>query len=88
MLVPMQSPDGLARVDLDAAKVVRRTSFPRDVCALPHAVRVAKDARAYLVCEGDHRGPGTVLEIDPSTLEVKKKWTVGIYPDGLAFGDE
>lgn len=88
LLVPMQSPDGLARVDLDAAKVVRRTSFPRDVCALPHVVRIAKDARAYLVCEGDHRGPGTVLEIDPSTLDVKKKWTVGITPDGLAFGDE
>jgi DNA-binding beta-propeller fold protein YncE len=88
LLVPMQSPDGLARVDLSGPKIERRTSFPKDVCSLPHVMRIAKDGRAYLVCEGDHRAPGTVLEIDPGSLSVKKKWTVGAYPDGLAFGEE
>jgi DNA-binding beta-propeller fold protein YncE len=88
LLIPMQSPDGLARVDLDHAKVERRRSFERAQCGLPHVVRIAKDGRAYLVCEGDHRAPGTVLEIDPVSLDVKKQWTVGAYPDGLAFGDE
>ncbi len=88
LLVPMQSPDGLARLDMDKFKIDRRRSFDRAQCALPHVVRVAKDGRAYLVCEGDHRAPGTVLEIDPVTLDVKKQWTVGAYPDGLAFGDE
>lgn len=88
LLVPMQSPDGLARVDLETAKVVRRTSFPKEQCTLPHAARVAKDKRAYIVCEGDHRGPGSVLEVDAETLKVKKEWKVGIYPDGVAFGEE
>jgi DNA-binding beta-propeller fold protein YncE len=88
VLVPTQSPDGLARVDIATAKVERRTSFPKEQCALPHAVRMAKDGRVYLVCEGDHRGPGSVLEIDPATLKVNKEWKVGIYPDGVAFGDE
>lgn len=88
LLVPTQSPDGLVRIDLDKAKIERRTSFPREQCALPHVVRVAKDGRVYLVCEGDHRGAGSVLEIDPETLGVKKSWKVGVYPDGLAFGDE
>jgi DNA-binding beta-propeller fold protein YncE len=88
LLVPTQSPDGLVRVDLENAKVERRTSFPREQCALPHVVRVAKDGRVYLVCEGDHRSPGSVLEIDPATLDVKKRWVVGVYPDGLAFGDD
>lgn len=88
LLVPMQSPDGLARVDLVTAKVERRTSFPKEQCALPHVVRVAKDGRVYLVCEGDHRAPGSVLEVDPVTLGVKKEWKVGAYPDGLAFGDD
>jgi DNA-binding beta-propeller fold protein YncE len=88
LLVPMQSPDGLARIDLEHAKIERRTSFPKEQCALPHVVRVAKDGRTYLVCEGDHRAPGSVLEIDPVTLDVKKSWKVGVYPDGLAFGDE
>jgi DNA-binding beta-propeller fold protein YncE len=88
LLVPMQSPDGLARVDLDRAKIERRRSFERAECALPHVVRVARDHRVYLVCEGDHQGPGTVLELDPATLDVKRRWTVGVYPDGLAFGDD
>lgn len=88
LIVPLQSPDGLARVDLDKGKAVARASFPKDVCALPHVVRVAKDGRVYLVCEGDHVAPGTVLEIDPESLAMKKKWTVGAYPDGIAFGED
>jgi hypothetical protein len=28
--------------------------------------------RGDLVCEGDHRGPGSVLELDAETLEVKR----------------
>lgn len=88
LLVPLQSPDGVARVDIAAAKVEARTTYAKSDCTLPHVVRVAKDGRAYLVCEGDHAAPGTVLEIDPQTLAVKKKWTVGAYPDGIAFGED
>lgn len=88
LLVPTQAPDGIVRVDLARGKIDKRTSFTRDVCTLPHVVRVAKDLRVYVVCEGDHTAPGTVLEIDPASLAPKRRWTVGVYPDGLAFGDE
>jgi DNA-binding beta-propeller fold protein YncE len=88
VLVPMQSPDGLARVDLVTARVERRTSFAKEQCALPHAVRMAKDKRVYMVCEGDHRSAGSVLELDAMTLKVKREWKVGVYPDGVAFGEE
>lgn len=88
LVVPMQAPDGIARVDVDLSKVEKRMTYPKDVCALPHAVRQAKDGRVYLVCEGNHTAPGSVLEIDPVTLAMKKRWQVGVYPDGIAFGDE
>jgi len=88
LLVPTQAPDGLALVDLERGAVEKRTTFAAADCTLPHVVKVAKDGRAYLVCEGDHRGPGTVLEVDPISLATKRKWTVGAYPDGIAFGDE
>lgn len=88
LLVPMQSPDGLARVDLSTSSVTLRTSFPKGQCSLPHAVRVATDKRVYVVCEGDHRAPGSVLEIDAASLKVKHEWKVESYPDGLAFGDD
>jgi hypothetical protein len=88
LIVPLQAPDGIARVDLAAAKIEARTAYPKADCALPHVVRAAKDGRVYVVCEGDHAGPGAVLEIDAKSLELKKKWNVGVYPDGLAFGDD
>jgi DNA-binding beta-propeller fold protein YncE len=88
LLVPLQSPDGLARVDLAGARVERRVSFTKAECGLPHVVGVARDGRAYLVCEGDHQSSGAVLELDPATLDVKRRWTVGAYPDGIAFGDD
>ena len=86
LLAPLQGPDGVVRIDLDARKVERRADLGGK-CKLPHAVRVAKDGRAYVVREGDHAGPGAVVELDPATLEVKKSWTVGVYPDGLDFGE-
>jgi DNA-binding beta-propeller fold protein YncE len=87
VLVPLQSPDGIARVELDKRTIEMRASYEKAECELPHAVRVAKDGRAYVVCEGDHTRPGAVLEIDPVTLATKRRWTVGVYPDGIDFGE-
>lgn len=88
LIVPLQAPDGIARVDIAAARIEARTTYAKTDCARPHAVRAAKDGRVYVVCEGDHVAPGTVLEIDAKSLELKKKWNVGAYPDGLAFGED
>ncbi len=87
LLVPTQAPDGLARVDVARSSVTKRASLSRAECTLPHVVRVAKDGRVYLVCEGDHVRAGSVLEIDPETLTTKKRWEVGVYPDGIELGE-
>ena len=87
-IVPLQAPDGLVRIDVLHAKIEARTSLDGQGCVAPHVVRIAKDRRAYVVCEGDHVKAGAVLEIDPVTLAVKKRWEVGVYPDGIAFGEE
>jgi DNA-binding beta-propeller fold protein YncE len=86
-VVPLQGPDGIARVDLDANAVTARVATG-DACRAPHVARVAKDGRVYVVCEGDHVAPGAVVQINPKTLAITKRWTVGVYPDGLVFGDE
>jgi DNA-binding beta-propeller fold protein YncE len=85
ILVPTQAPDGLVRVDVAQGKVVGRGAITKAECALPHVVKVAKDARIYLVCEGDHTDPGAVVELDRESLAVKKRWVVGVYPDGIDF---
>jgi hypothetical protein len=74
------------RVDLTTGKIVAQVVKPPDECRAPHAFGVAR-GRVFVVCEGDHKGPGTVLEVDPSSLATRRKWTVGVYPDGLAFGE-
>ena len=87
VLVPLQSPDGLARVRVDTRAVEAKVAYEKGECELPHAVRFAKDGRAYVVCEGDHTAPGAILEVDPKTLATKRRWVVGVYPDGIDFGD-
>ncbi len=87
LLVPTQAPDGLVRVDLATAKVTGRGSLTKAECALPHVVKVAKDGRIYLVCEGNHTQSGSVLEIEREALSAKKRWEVGVYPDGIDFGE-
>ncbi|MBK6460390.1 MAG: hypothetical protein IPF92_05200 [Myxococcales bacterium] len=83
--VPLQAPDSLARVDLAAGKVTAQVVKPIDECRAPHAFALAGD-RPFVVCEGDHKTPGTVLEIDPNTLATLRRWTVGVNPDGLLVG--
>ncbi len=86
-IVPLQAPDGVAEIDIASGDIIARAPFTKDQCEAPHAVKIAKDGRAYVVCEGDHVHAGAVIELDPKTLAIKKKWTVGIYPDGIAFGE-
>lgn len=88
IIVPTQAPDGLAKVDVATAKVTSRGALTKAECALPHVVKVAKDGRVFLVCEGDHVAPGSVVELDRESLAVKKRWQVGVYPDGIALPDE
>lgn len=87
LLVPTQAPDGLVRVDIEKAAVTGRGTLTKAECSLPHVVKVAKDGRIYLVCEGNHTQPGSVLELDRDSLAPKKRWNVGVYPDGIDFGE-
>jgi DNA-binding beta-propeller fold protein YncE len=87
MIAPLQAPDAVARIDVERGTVDARVPLDSHVCLSPHAARRAKDGRVYVVCEGDHASPGAVVEIDPSSLAVKRRWQVGVYPDGIAFGE-
>ncbi len=87
IVVPLQGPDGIVRVDLDAGTITARVGTG-ETCPAPHVARVAKDGRLYVVCEGDHVKPGLVVQLDPATLAIRKKWTTGVYPDAVAFGDD
>jgi hypothetical protein len=87
LIQPMQGPDRLWKIDADSGVLVGESLLDPAVCEAPHVVKRAKDGRVYVVCEGNHKDPGTVIEIDPDLLYVKGRWVVGVYPDGIAFGE-
>ncbi len=84
LLVPLQMPSGAVVVDPTTGTVIAHASYTDDECENPSSVTQLADGRTFLVCEGDHFGPGTVVQINPATLGVLASVTVGAYPDRLA----
>lgn len=81
--VPTQAPDALVEIDAESGKVLRTQSLGA-TCLKPHEIVATPDgARLYVVCEGDHVGPGRVLVLDAATLAVSASAAVGVYPDRL-----
>lgn len=57
-----------------------------DVCLNAHMSIVAPGhASAWLVCEGDHKGPGTFVAVGLAPLMVQSMVPVGVFPDGLVL---
>jgi DNA-binding beta-propeller fold protein YncE len=86
-IVPLQSPDGVARLNPKTWVTEKRQQFGSE-CVKPHVAACSKSGRVYLACEGDHVATGHVVELDPELLTIKRTWTVGVYPDGLALRDD
>jgi len=84
LLVPVQEPDGVMRVDLTTATIAQAVTYADDTCQNPSDAHFSADGRVFLVCEGNHYGPGSVVELDPSTLAIIARVDVGVYPDRLA----
>jgi len=86
---PTQQTDALVALDAATLAVRASVTFDPAVCIAPHVVAhvPAIDALA-LVCEGDHETPGTLVTLDPDTLEVRDVVEVGVYPDGISLVDE
>ena len=87
IVLPLQAPDGIARVDIESGTVTARVGTT-ETCRAPHMARVARDGRVYVVCEGDHVTAGAVVQVDPMTLAIVRRWVTGVYPDAVGFGDD
>lgn len=83
LVVPTQSPDGIAVFDVATQTEILQRPFAGAECPLPHVVTRLPDGVLLLVCEGDHVEPGKVLWLDPETLDTIREVTVGVYPDAI-----
>jgi DNA-binding beta-propeller fold protein YncE len=85
LVIPLQSPDAVVLMDVATQKEVQYRSFSGNECKLPHVVTRLPNGTYALTCEGDHKGPGKVLWLDPTTLETIHERDVGVYPDALFY---
>lgn len=87
--VPTQSPDGLVAIDTQSYRMRTRRTFAVAECKQPHQVAVSHDDQVFLLCEGQHSVlpfvPGTLLRLDPATLETRGVTVLGAYPDAVIF---
>ncbi len=90
ILAPLQSSDLVARVSVTPRlALVDAHTYTAGECVLPHQVTRDFDGRVYVVCEGVHTAtrqePGTVMVVDPTSLDVRSVFSAGIFPDGVMF---
>lgn len=90
--VPQQGPAGdrLRAYDVEpgggAPLEAGALSFGRETCLNAHMVTIDESAgRAYVVCEGDHLGPGALAVLDLATLTLTRSIPLGVFPDGMAI---
>ena len=83
LVVPLQSPDGAALLDAATGAVKQAIGYSLEQCEAPREARSAPGGRLFLVCAGDHFDHGAIVEIDPQTLAIKARVSVGIGPDRL-----
>lgn len=68
---------------------VETIALPRAHCTMAHMMIIAADTtRAHLVCEGDRRGPGTLVWLDLARGAVLGSVPIGVFPDGLVLVPE
>ena len=61
-------------------------SLDRATCQNAHMLTLSGDGNTgFLVCEGDHVGPGTFTFLDLRTPAVTSSTALGVFPDGLAL---
>lgn len=89
LYMPYQGGDSIAIVDPTLASI---DYVPPEIplapsgCLNVHQVSLAPDERyAFVVCEGDHIGPGTFHVVDLAERKVVRTVQVGIFPDSVAL---
>jgi len=85
VVVPFQNPNGAALFDITTGAQLVQIEYSADECTNPAEFTMTDDDRLRLVCEGDHYRPGAVVELDPGTLAIESRVSVGVYPERMAI---
>jgi hypothetical protein len=81
--VRIYTPGGPGQAPTEAGHI---GPFAPSDCLNAHMLLISADDRTgYLICEGDHVGPGTLVVLDLAAGAVRATLPVGVFPDGMAM---
>jgi hypothetical protein len=82
--VPTQAPDRVLKIDVATGGVLAERTLLSSECFRPIGVSfVAALDEPWLLCEGDQKGPGAALALDPATLATRAAVPTGVSPNRL-----
>lgn len=72
-----------------APRMLEPIALSTEHCVNAHMISIsADDATAYLICEGDHVHPGSLVAVDLERSTVNGRVALGVFPDGMALVPE
>jgi DNA-binding beta-propeller fold protein YncE len=76
-----QAPDGVTVFDAVSRQRLSDHALAATDCIAPHQLLVFEGGTiGGLLCEGDHKSPGSYLKVDLSTWAIVSRTATGIYP--------
>jgi len=85
--VPFREPSGVALFDTTTNEQLLALQYSDEDCTWPSELSTTSDGRLLLVCQGTHYTPGKVVELDPTTLEIRASVDVGLFPERMAISE-
>jgi DNA-binding beta-propeller fold protein YncE len=83
LYVPHQGDDRVTEIDTQTL-ATRSLTLPKDRCLAAHELRLLPvGGGAVVVCEGDHRAPGSLIFLDLAGWSVRGSVQVGVFPDAV-----
>lgn len=83
VVVALQRPGGVDRVDIEEGAVVKHHDLSTAECENPSEPTVLPDGSLFLVCEGDHYEAGALVQLDMDEGRVVDRLELGVYPERM-----
>jgi DNA-binding beta-propeller fold protein YncE len=81
LFVPTGARDALVMIDSITGAVMKQRVFDADTCIAPIEAIASVDATTvYVVCEGTATKPGALVTLDATSLDVRARVEVGLFP--------
>lgn len=87
LIVPTVDPDALVVVDLATDSIEQALRLDPADCRAPGSLTELAGGRLFLVCQNNHFEPGTLLELERSSLAVLGRVELGLFPDRMVVDE-